>query len=592
MEEEAKRGGNSPGGRSRQKHREHKTWTVTSNRLPLSPLTPPLSPSKMPLFVYPAVPPKAKQPPNHLYQPQHNSASCPSSVSLQLSPTKKSYTHLLTQAAECVSKSLPGAVALQGPQPDQSPANDAKKGPNKKHTQSLIRYALSDAEPDDDDLTLAYSTSTSVVMPSYATLSRRPGRSYTSSTATQHHFHRSHSFAVRSRRKGPPPPPPQRMSSVSSSPAHEPGYGKLPETEVKRGMQIVDKGSVRSIAARLESNSSSGGSPSRRIDIPPTHIPVSPVFSPVSSPIPHGMTHIILQHSKPVLALGPGALRRTGSERTEEIERQRSGGKEGALEEKERAQRSGRMPKSTTTSPKQSSTDHLPFAEEGNLTIKQRPRMAADVKTSPEVPAQAPNSFSPPEFNLKESDTVKRRHKPKDSPMPEEATNPIRDNNHSQSNGFQVHNSISILCDDNCQLPGKTFQRVGSMDKGPKPPLASKPCSPLKQPPNSKPATPQKTVSSVQTSSQTAIPKLTNLQIHTVAPKLGISIHPQTCTPIPKLVKHQQAATSQLQSPQKAAALSVSGLPQPSIASTTGNSYKKFHLFPDSFKDPNFIINN
>ncbi|GLD57784.1 caskin-2-like protein [Lates japonicus] len=204
-------------------------------------------------------------------------------------------------------------------------------------------------------------------MPSYATLSRRPGRGHTSATGAQRHINRSHSFALRSRRKGPPPPPPKRMSSVSGSPARQPGNGKVTEPEVKAGVEVESAGSVRSITARLEGSSSSS-SPSRRIDIPPTHIPVSPVFSPVSSPIPHGIpSHIILMHTKPVPALGLGGLKKTGSERTEgDADGQRGG---------------------------------------GNLTIKQRPRVAVvtgpALVNSSEDPVQTPKQPGAARFNLK-----------------------------------------------------------------------------------------------------------------------------------------------------------------------------------------------
>ncbi|XP_070782893.1 caskin-2-like [Enoplosus armatus] len=584
--EEAKRGGSSPGGRSRQRPTEmweHQSRSVTPNKLPFSPLTPPLTPSKMPRFAYPAVPPKAKhfQSPNRLYQPQHHPPSSPSSPSPQPSPTQKAFSYLHAQAGGVngaprgLSKPLPGAVPLLGPRPGQGPPDDAQRGPHKKRAQSLTRYALSDGEPDeDDDLAPHCTSASSAAMPSYATLSRRPGRGHTSATGTQRHINRSHSFAVRSRRKGPPPPPPKRMSSVSGSPVRQPGNGKVVEPEVKGGVETESTGSVRSIAARLEG--SSGSSPSRRIDIPPTQITVSPVFSPVSSPNPYGMTHIIQQHSKPVPALGLGGLRRTGSERAEvETNRQRGGGAEGTLEEKQKARKSERISKNGTASPKHGSGGHLPFAEEGNLTIKQRPRVAVvtqgdfEVKSPPEGPFQTPNSLELPEFNLKESDTVKRRHKPKDSSTPEEATTPNRDDNHPQTKSLHTREDVSTLSDDESQRPGNVFQRVGSMGKGPKPPVSSKPSSPLKEPPNSKPTTPQKTVSPVQAIAQTAIPKLTSVQIHTVSPKLGGSIHTQTCIPGPKLVKHPQILMSKPESPQKAAGLSASRLPQPSMASTS-----------------------
>ncbi|XP_042363988.1 caskin-2-like [Plectropomus leopardus] len=568
--EDAKRGGGSPGGRSRQRPTEmweHQSRSATPNKLPFSPLTPPLTPSKMPRFAYPAVPPKTKhfQSPNRLYQSQHHPPPSPSSPSPQPSPTQKAFSYIHAQAGalngapRVLSKPLPGAVPLLGPRPGQGPAENTQRGTHKKRAQSLTRYALSDGEPDeDDDPAPSHNSASSAAMPSYATLSRRPGRGHTSATGAQRHINRSHSFAVRSRRKGPPPPPPKRMSSVSGSPARQQGNGEAVEPDVKAGVETESTGSVRSIAARLEGSSSSS-SPSRRIDIPPSHIPVSPVFLPVSSPIPRGATpHIILQHSKPVPALGVGGLRRTGSERTEvDTDRQ-------TLEEK--ARKSDRVSKSATASPKHA--EHLPFAEEGNLTIKQRPRMAvatradAEVKTPPDRPPQTPTSLELPEFNLKESDTVKRRHKPKDkdSLTPDEPTTPNRD-----TNTLHTHGEMSAQSDDESQRPGHVFQRVGSMGKGPKPPVSSKPSSPLKLPPNSRPTTPQKTLSSAPVSAQTAIPKLTSIQIHTVSPKLGGSIHTQTCIPSPKPV-HPQTAMSKPESPQKAG-LSVSRLPQSSMGS-------------------------
>uniref|UniRef100_A0A3Q1EN68 Caskin-2 n=1 Tax=Acanthochromis polyacanthus TaxID=80966 RepID=A0A3Q1EN68_9TELE len=343
--------------------------------------------------------PGLRQPQHH---PQHHPFSSPSSPSPQPSPTQKAFSYIQAQAGD-------------------AKADAAQRGPQKKRSQSLTRFALSDGEPDDDDdLAPSCTSASSAVMPSYATLSRRSRCGHTGATGAQRHINRSHSFAVRSRRKGPPPPPPKRMSSVSSSRTHQLINGKVVELEVKGVVETESVGSVRSIAA-----------------------------SPVSSPIPHGFpSHIIIQHTKP----------------------------------KEKARKNERMSKSATVSPKHSPRDHLPFAEEGNLTIKQRPRIVvvtqadAKVMTSSERPVQTLNSLELPEFNLKESDTVKRRHKPKDK----DAT-PV---------------------DVEAQRPVNVFQRVGSMGKGPKPPVSSKPSSPLKQPLKSRPATPQKTLSSVQACSR------------------------------------------------------------------------------------------
>uniref|UniRef100_A0A669E918 CASK interacting protein 2 n=1 Tax=Oreochromis niloticus TaxID=8128 RepID=A0A669E918_ORENI len=588
--EEVKSGRSSPGGRNRQKPSEswvHHSQSAIPNKFPFSPLTPPLTPSKMPRFAYPAVPPKVKhfQSPNRPYQPQQHPQqhppSSPSSPSPQASPTQKAFSYIQAQAEvvsgapRVLSKPLPGAIPLLGPLLVQGPPIDTQKGPQKKRSQSLNRYALSDGEPDEDDNPTSPCTSaSSAVMPSYATMSRRPGRGHASPLGAQRHINRSHSFAVRSRRKGPPPPPPKRMSSVTDSHVCQPGNHHGVEPEVKEGVETESAGSVRSIAARLEGSSSS--SPSRRIDIPPAHLPVSPAFSPVSSPIPRGFpSHTITQHSKPVPALGLGGLRRVGNERTEgDFNRQRGRSTERESGEEEKAKKTEHMSKSVkSASPKHSSKDHLPFAEEGNLTIKQRPRIAvvsqpgAEVKTPSEA-VQTPNSLELPEFNLKESDTVKRRHKPKDkdASTPEEASTPHRNNKHPELNSLHMQNDISTLSDNEAQRPHNVFQRIGSMGKGPKPPVSSKPSSPLKQTPNSKPTTPQKTVSPLQPSGQTAIPNLTSVQIHTVSPKLKSNMYIQTCMYSP--VKHRQTVTSEPERPQKAVA--VSRLPQNTYATTAG----------------------
>lgn len=514
--EEATRRGGGGGGNSR---------SATPSRLPFSPITPPLTPSKVPQrFVYPAVPAKSRTPQR---QQQAPPLSSPPSPSPQASPNQRAFSYLTGAAPPGHSKPLPGAVPVLGPLHCRAPTSDAQRGaPHKKRAQSLTRYALSDGEPeeeDDDRAAAARSSSPAAAMPSYATLSRRPGRGHQGVAASggERHINRSHSFAVRSRRKGPPPAPPKRMSSVSNSPVRQPANGGGAEAEPKGGVETASSGSVRSLAARLEGSggsSSGGSSPSRRIDIPPPHHHVSPVYSPPpSSPT----TLALLQHPKPgpTPTLSLLALRRTGSER---IEDRRVCSAEAKLEEKPR--KSERLPKTggapagaAAAPPRHSALDRLPFAEEGNLTIKQRPRTAvataAEAKAPPESPAHGPNSLELPEFNLKESDTVKRRHKPKEALTPEEATTPTRDER-LQRGGLRLHSS-----DDELQTPpspsspGNIFRRVGSVGKGPKPPVSTKPCSPLRQ--NGKPASPQKS------SAPTAIPKLTSVQVHTVSAKLG-----------------------------------------------------------------------
>lgn len=548
------------GGRNKQlanEMREHQSLSASPNTLMFSSVTPPLTPSKMPRFGSPAVPPKAKhvQSPNRLLQPQHQPPPSPSSPSPQPSPTQKTFALLQAQvsglngAPRVLSKPLPGSVPVLRPPVALVPGDSPLREPQKKPPLSLTRYTLSDGEPDEDD----DHTPPSRAMLSFATLSRRPGRG----SVAQHHVNRSQSFAVRTRHKGPPPPPPKRMSSVSGGPVRQQGDSASVEpggSEVKGGVESGSAGSVRSIAARLEGSSSS--SPSRRIDIPPTFIHGSPVPSPSTTPVPHGFpSHNTLHHSKPVPALGLGGLRRVCSERTEHDTDRYRGGRN---EEKQKVRKHDKHVKSASVSPKATSREHLPFAEEGNLTIKQRPRglsvTAGDIKTPSDSPVQTPNSLELPEFNLKESDTVKRRHKPKDKP--EGATTPNREDNILHRQDY-----ISTGSPEEAPTLRKVFHRVGSMGKGPKPPVSSKPPTPLQQTLNGKPTTPHK----MTLSTQTAIPQLTSVQVHTVSPKMTVSNPVQTAGLSPKPVKHQHTVLSKVcpESPKKTAPLSGSRPPQP-----------------------------
>ncbi|KAM4715661.1 caskin-2-like isoform 2-T2 [Anableps anableps] len=592
--EEVKNSQSSSGGRAKQmpvEMWEPQNWSGTLEKHTFSTITSPLTPSKMPRFACPAVPPKSKhlQSPSRLYQsqyhPQHQPPSSPSSPSPQPSPTKKYFSHLQAQAGavngtpRVLSKPLPGAIPVLRPPPTQVQGDNTQRGSQNKRTQSLTRYALSDGEPDeDDDLPLPSTSASSVTMPPYATLSRRLGRA----SGPPRQVNRSHSFAVRSRHKGPPPPPPKRMSSVSGSPTRQQGSSKAVEPELKAGVETDSAGNVRSITAKLEGNSSCS-SPSRRIDIPPTYVPVSHVSSPVSATICYGLpSHIILQHSKPVPALGLGGLRRVGSERTEgDTDKHRSESTEGTTEEKLKARKSEKLSRSASVSPKISSGNHLPFAEEGNLTIKQRPRIAvvtqADtgIQSPTDDPVQTQNSLEPPEFNLKESDTVKRRHKPKDkgASTPEEATTPNQEENHLLGTNPHTHIEVRGVKKGETETSGNVFLRTGSVGKGSKPPVSSKPSTPLKQTPNGSLMSPQKIDPTARVSAQTAIPKLTSVQVHTVAPKLSGNFHIQTCMQSPKPVRLLQTVGSKPESPQKAAALPGSRLPPPNTASiSTGGT--------------------
>lgn len=171
---------------------------------------------------------------------------------------------------------------------------------------------------------------------SYATLTRRPGRSTLARTSPSltptRGTPRSQSFALRARRKGPPPPPPKRLSSVSGS---------------------TEPPSLEGISGPKEG----AAGPRRRTLSEPT--------GPSESPAPSAPT-------------GPVSD-------TEEEEP---------------------VPEGTPPS-RGSSGEGLPFAEEGNLTIKQRPKPAGPPARETPVPPGL-------DFNLTESDTVKRRPKCKE----------------------------------------------------------------------------------------------------------------------------------------------------------------------------------
>ncbi|XP_018417050.1 PREDICTED: caskin-2 [Nanorana parkeri] len=308
---------------------------------------------------------------------------------------------------------VPNGCSIR-PEPPAPPPKPSMK----KRSLSVCRYALSDGEPDEEDEDKG-ATSGSGALGSYATLTRRPGRSSLTNGQPEKKVQRSQSFAVRARRKGPPPPPPKRLSSMSSV----------------DGPPSSGPNLVKNLVAHIE------GGP----DVKTADVCKSDVFQ------------------------SPGARRRTVSESAAGV------GERLSLPLTVRPEES----KEETVPSQHSSSESIPFAEEGNLTIKQRPKPAgskvesvinADLfspvlpctplhsegtseahrypKIEPciytEVPALPQTAVRPhigvkpqlcpkpntelkvpqavtmpkvntePEFNLTESDTVKRRPKVKD----------------------------------------------------------------------------------------------------------------------------------------------------------------------------------
>ncbi|XP_062294107.1 caskin-2-like isoform X3 [Scomber scombrus] len=259
----------------------------------------------------------------------------------------------------------------------------------KKRTHSLTRYALSDGEPDDEDEDLGLPSGN---LPSYATLTRKPGRSQVarlqSSPEKNGNVGRSQSFAVRARKKGPPPPPPKRLSSVSSTTSGE--LSDSSTTSSAGGVVTDSPGSVRSITANLEGSTEGINHPGHKPDLTEKELP------------------------PPESRETPGVRRRVQSEcvQTSSSTEPERGVKSDSEEEESKG-----PGLDASSSPQNSSSECIPFAEEGNLTIKQRPKAPGPPRAEAvlEPPdKQAGKNLEVPEFNLKESDTVKRRHKPKD----------------------------------------------------------------------------------------------------------------------------------------------------------------------------------
>ncbi|XP_051523604.1 caskin-2-like isoform X2 [Myxocyprinus asiaticus] len=321
---------------------------------PMSARTPPIMTSKIAHFAYSTVQTKPR-PAASPTQPQY--------CSPHGSPVQRGFSYLQHQNSNS---------RLGSPAPIRAQQENGKASQSKKRTQSLSRYALSDGENEEDDKS---PPTTSANLVTYATLTRKPGRSQPSYGPCERQLGRSHSFAIRAKSKGPPPPPPKRLSSA-------------PSGVNSSGVETESAGSVRSIAAKLESNA---GSPSKTCN--------SPCFRAISPATPpKNMEN----------------RRRTTSE-SSMYAAEHSGEK--PVEENKSPLRNQQYACSPARG---SSQESIPFAEEGKVTIKQRTKIAS-TKTESEANVEIRKpvksiklAIEEPEFNLKESDTVKRRHKPKE----------------------------------------------------------------------------------------------------------------------------------------------------------------------------------
>ncbi|XP_048673452.2 caskin-2 isoform X2 [Caretta caretta] len=427
-----------------------------SNSLPAAaPCTPPQPPNKGTapyVFMYPhislkspGVPEQPKNPP-HLY-PQFSST--PRS-NLQSSAQKAfSYLHSHCSGTESPYVSPKPGATLGSWQAGEQQNGDTFK--YKKRSHSLNRYALSDGEHEKEEGV----TST---LGSYATLTRRPGRSQVPRTYLQSDSKvvRSQSFAIRAKRKGPPPPPPKRLSSVSSAQAMEAEgeQGLESERQPAVAQDSVDVApsawlgtsnagtsqTVKSIAAMLEVPTV-GGSPPKPLLLqkPPTpdHELVSRAGSdgqPGGARISEGSCSMRLSDNERDAFGNNRPRRRTLSEPSVTTMEALQSSLEDVQSDTEEERRPGPEDCEISSSSSQnSSSECIPFAEEGNLTIKQRPKptgqhkaeatsrdsessslTAADVgppcsSAAKELGGNTEKELEVLEFNLTESDTVKRR---------------------------------------------------------------------------------------------------------------------------------------------------------------------------------------
>uniref|UniRef100_A0ABM5EZ75 Caskin-1 isoform X3 n=1 Tax=Pogona vitticeps TaxID=103695 RepID=A0ABM5EZ75_9SAUR len=456
--------------------------------------------------------------------------------SLPQSPTHRGFAYVIPQPVEGdahgaspLAQAVP-VLPVSVPVlclPPQAGEGEEEGGRPKKRAHSLNRYAVSDSEQERDELLVPDAGP-------YATVQRRVGRSHSvrAQSGNDKNVNRSQSFAVRPKKKGPPPPPPKRSSSAISSSnmtddfarEGEDGQEPSPEQHQRRASDFggtVDTGSagsVKSIAAMLEMSSIGGGARGLALQKPPGagkgpdgyYLQPGVAVHPASPE--HSRVATVLASVKHKEAIGPDGevvnRRRTISgpvtglvaaarrERSDSIKSDTS--KEGSPVERLRAEHSG-------GSLHNSSGENIPFAEEGSLTIKQRPRPMGVAKAEGDLVPQRYGDLSKVEasatlkrrirakqsqqegvkFILTESDTVKRRPKLKDKeqePAPlsvyQNGTATIKRRPASEMSGAEVAPPPDQQ--ERYNYPATQPSGEGEPKKVVKPPVSPKPVLPQK----------------------------------------------------------------------------------------------------------------
>ncbi|XP_027753089.1 caskin-1 isoform X2 [Empidonax traillii] len=438
-------------------------------------LTPPQTPGKArpPSPQGPAVPhATAKVKPTPQLLPPGERPASPRS--LPQSPTHRGFAYVLPQPAESEG-APPGVPVLPVSVPVLClpPAGEGEEEPGrpKKRAHSLNRYTASDSEQERDELLVPDAGP-------YATVQRRVGRSHSVRAAAggDKNVNRSQSFAVRPKKKGPPPPPPKRSSSAISSAGMAEDFPKEGEGEAAVGPPSAEgesrreqrrasdlggsvdtgsAGSVRSIAAMLEMSSIGGGARALAMQKPhvaggpgpakapdgyylqpgpppgsPDRARVATVLATVKHKEAIGLDGEVVNRRRTISGPVTGLVAAARRERADSVRSEAGADSPG---ERLRVERGG-------------SPDGIPFAEEGTLTIKQRPRPLgpargeageglspahrhgelAKVEASATLKRRIRARQSQQDgvrFVLTESDTVKRRPKAKDKePALEPAT--------------------------------------------------------------------------------------------------------------------------------------------------------------------------
>ncbi|XP_077305482.1 caskin-1 isoform X2 [Lithobates pipiens] len=365
--------------------------------------------------------------------------------SLPQSPTHRGFAYVLPQPfeGEGAPVHLPQAVPVlpvsvpvlclppagsEGEDDDVEEGERSDHGRPKKRAHSLNRYAASDGEREE---LLVIDGSP------YGTGQRRVGRSHSvrAQSGGDKNVNRSQSFAVRPRKKGPPPPPPKRSSSAISGTNLGDGLsaedaGGECYREQRRASDfggIVDTGSagsVKSIAAMLELSSIGGGPRG------------------LTGPRPRGSdgysVHLLPHPASPELHRLPGTVAGVKHREAigldgEVVNRRRT--ISGPVTELVAAARRERQEQSRPPDSPRSPSDVMPFAEERKPTIKHRPRPSRTEQGDSQVAESAKHTdlasvessvtlkrrvrarqghSGDVKFLLTESDTVKRRPKPRD----------------------------------------------------------------------------------------------------------------------------------------------------------------------------------